>query len=205
MAKLSKNKKIVATATGVAIAVSLAIGGSILAPKPTAPNKALPIEKVATIEQTPASITTIKPAPSTTPKPTIKPTPSSTAKPTKAPVVEVKATPTPSPLTTLELFGISGNTIVEGTYAIKKIDKNRSEFAIDIPISLSADLYELYLNGQYVDKQLLPSGRIIAPPLIFTMPELIELRIYKLQKVIAVGRLENGKLSIAVKDGVIND
>jgi len=205
MAKLSKNKKIVATTTGILVAVSLAVGGSILAPKPIAPNKALPIEKVATVEQIPAPITTIKPAPSITPKPTIKPTLSSTAKPTKAPAIEIKATPTPAPLTTLELFGISGNTIVEGTYAIKKNDKNRFEFAVDIPISLSADLYELYLNGQYVDKQLLPSGKIIAPPLIFTMPELIELRIYKLQKVIAVGKLENGKLSIAVKDGVLND
>ena len=197
MAKLNKKKKVVATATAALVAVSLAIGGSVLVPKKTVQNVVPPIEQVAIIEQTPVPSATPKPLPSKTPK--------ATPKPTKAPAIEVKGTPTPAPLTTLELFGISGKTIVEGTYAIKKIDRNKSELSIDVPKSLNADLYELYLNGQYVDKQLLPNGRILAPPLIFTVPELIELRIFKLQEVIAVGKLKDGKLTIAVKDGVISE
>ena len=197
MAKLSKKKKVVATATAALVAVSLAIGGSVLVPKKTMPNVVPPIEQAAIIEQTPVPSATPKPLPSKTPK--------ATPKPTKAPAVEVKVTPTQAPLTTLELFGISGNIIVEGTYAIKKVDRNKSELSIDIPKSLNADLYELYLNGQYVDKQLLPNGRILALPLIFTVPELIELRIFKLQEVIAVGKLKDGKLTIAVKDGVISE
>jgi len=199
MAKISKKKKVVATATAALVAVSLAIGGSVLVPKKSVQNVVPPIEQVAIIEQTPVPSATPKPLPSKTPK--------ATPKPTKAPAVEVKVTPTPAPapLTTLELFGISGKTIVEGTYAIKKVDRNKSELSIDIPKSLNADLYELYLNGQYVDKQLLPNGRILAPPLIFTVPELIELRIFKLQEVIAVGKLKDGKLTIAVKDGVISE
>jgi hypothetical protein len=197
MAKISKKKKVVATATAALVAVSLAIGGSVLVPKKSVQNVVPPIEQVAIKEQTPVPSATPKPLPSKTPK--------ATPKPTKAPAVEVKVTPTPAPLTTLELFGISGNTIVEGTYSIKKVDRNKSELSIDIPKSLNADLYELYLNGQYVDKQLLPNGRILAPPLIFTVPELIELRIFKLQEVIAVGKLKDGKLTIAVKDGVISE
>jgi len=201
---MTKSKKNVTTTSGILVAVSLAIGGSILAPKPTVENDVAPqIEHVAVVQQMPDPSVTPAPSPSTTPKPS----PIISPKPTKAPNVEVKVevTPTPAPLTTPELFGISGNTIVEGTYIIKNIDKIRSELSIDIPKSLSADLYEIYLNGQYVDKQLLPSGKIIAPPLIFTMPDILEVRIYKLQEVIAVATFKNDKLSIAVKDGVISE
>ena len=119
-------------------------------------------------------------------------------------MVEVEPLPTEQLMTTLEMFGISGNTVVEGTCSMKKIDDNRTEFSITVPDELSADIYELYLNGQFVDKHLI-IGKIIAPPVIFSMPELLEVRIFKLQEVIAVGRFDGEKLIIAVKDGVIND
>jgi len=206
MAKISKKKKIVATVSGIAIAVSLAVGGTLLNNKPVVSPAIDLLEKPIT-----APIVAVTPIPKTsavpskTPTPSKTPKPTATPKPTNSPKVLEVTNVTPAPVDTFTLFGISGKITVEGTYTVKKIDKNKSEFSIKVPEKLSADMYELYLNRQFVDKQLLPNGKIIAPPLLFTGPELLEVRIIKLQKVIGIGRFKDGKLTISVKDGVINE
>lgn len=210
MAKISKNKKIVATATGILVGISLAVGGVLINNKPV-------VKPILDLAESPiiTPVATATPKPSTVPNkiiaPTKSPAPSKTPKPTATPkhtnspkVLEVTKV-TPAPVDTFTLFGISGKINVDGSYTIKKIDKNKSEFSIAVPDKLSADMYELYLNRQFVDKQLLPNGKIIAPPLLFTATELLEVRVIKLQKVIAIGRFKDGKLNISVKDGVIND
>ncbi|OQB15698.1 MAG: hypothetical protein BWY15_00411 [Firmicutes bacterium ADurb.Bin193] len=185
-------KKVAAIASGATVAIALAVGSGLLNSTPVTEYEVPPQEETVIVE------------PTTIPVPSFSPMVSPTATPEKTLAPSEKPRPTEKPVSTLEMFGISGDIVVEGTYTVKEIDENRSAFSIAVPKKLSADIYELYLNGQFVDKQLLP-GKIIAPPVVFTVPELLEVRLFKLQEVIAVGRLEGKKLDIAVKDGVMDD
>jgi len=205
MVKISRKKKVVATVSSIAIAVSLAVGGTLLNNKPvvTTPTDDAVVSPIVSVTPQPTIIPSKAPVPTKTPIPTKSPKPP--AIPTVAPKVLEVTEVTPAPVDTFELFGISGEITVDGTYAVKKVDKNKSEFSIVVPAKLSADMYELYLNRQFVDKQLLPNGKIVAPPLLFTVPELLEVRIIKLQKVIGIGRFKDGKFTISVKDGVISE
>lgn len=193
------NRKVIGFASGAAIVVSIAIGSNMLTPKaPDVDTVQIPTQEVIMQTQEPSP----SPSPSFAPSPS--PTTTPTATPTTTPIaIQEVILEENKPMTTLEMFGISGKIIVEGAYLIHKIDGNKSDLSITVPDELSADIYELYLNGQYVDKQIIQQGKIIAPPIIFTMPDLLEVRIFKLQEVIAIGRFENDKLIISVKDGVL--
>lgn len=104
---------------------------------------------------------------------------------------------------TLAMFGLNNTKTIDGTYNISKVDKYKSEFSVTVPESLSADIFELYVNNSFVDKALLPKDKIITVPIVLTNPELLEVRIYKLKKLIGVGKLKDGKLNISVKDGFL--
>lgn len=191
-----KKKKIIGYATGATVAVSLAIGGAYLNNKPADNIEKPPIQEESVVQE-------IEPIESVAPSPTPSPTamPIKTEKPQATSPEPVQ---TNKPVSTLEEFGIFEDITVNGTYSIEELDENRTAFNIVVPEELSADIYELYLNNQFVDKSLI-SKKIIAPPIVFSVPELLEVRIFKLQEVIAVGTFKDGKVVIAVKDGVLND
>lgn len=209
-------KKIAVAIGAIAISGSLGIGGILMNKTPTDSQN----QSVATVTPAPTPSSTIIPIP--TVKPTAKPSPtikpSGTPTPTKTPTKVPKPTVTPKPIQTPEIldvietpyvpdntlkeFGISDKNSIAATYEIKKIDGSRSEFTINVPEKLSADMFELYLNRQYVDKQLLPVGKIIAPPLVFTDTKLLEIHIIKLEQVIGIGRFDDDKLTIYLKEGI---
>lgn len=106
--------------------------------------------------------------------------------------------------TAIALFGINNTVMIEGTYKVSKVDDNRSAISISIPEEVPADIWELYLGDTLIDKALLPKGKIITIPALLNKPELLDLKVYRLKKVIGVGKLlEDGRLEIAVKKGVM--
>jgi len=215
-ANTSKNRKrVIAALSTIAIAGSIGIGGMFLN---DVPQDKLELGPVAPIETVQTSV------PKPTPTPVVKPSPSPKASfvpskiplPTKQPkAIEVIEVQTPEVLEVVEIppakvdtlvqYDISGKETSIAKYEIKKIDGYRSQFSIDVPEALSADMFELYLNQQYIDKQLLPSGKIISPPLIFTDMDALEVHIIKLEQVIGIGRFDNGTLTIYLKDGVTHE
>jgi len=213
----TNKKRVIAALSTIAIAGSIGIGGMLLNNTPQDKLDLLPINPVESVITSPIPMPTSTPVakPSTSPKVSV--VPSKTPLPTKTPkavieVVEVKPPETlevvvvpPAKVDTLTQFGISGKYVTTAKYAITKLDSSRSEFSVDIPETLSADMFELYLNYQYIDKQLLPLGKVIGPPLIFTDIKSLEVRIIKLEQVIGIGKFEDGVLMIYLKDGVSHE
>lgn len=104
---------------------------------------------------------------------------------------------------TLAMFGISGENIIEADYSVAD-NGSVAEMTIELPeeISDETDIVELYCNDNSVTKTLMPSGKLKTVPIVFTDMGNLELRFYKLGEVIGVGRFEGEKLYIAIKDNV---
>lgn len=101
---------------------------------------------------------------------------------------------------TLAFFGLNGNTAIETKYEIIKGDKV-AELVIYPPEDVGVDIVELYCNESLVTKTLLPEGRLKSIPLVFSDLKNLELRLYKRGKVEGIGKFDEGKLYIALKDG----
>lgn len=100
----------------------------------------------------------------------------------------------------LALFGISGETIVEVGYELSK-SETVYEMSLSLPEDAEADIVELYVSGNLVTKALMPNGTLKSIPFVFSDLENVELRVYKLGKVIGVGNFKDDRLYIAFKDG----
>lgn len=100
---------------------------------------------------------------------------------------------------TLALFGISGENVSEVNYTIEE-KGNIAEMTVDVPEEMSADIVELLCNGETVTKALMPSGKLMTIPLVFSNLDNLELRLYKRGEVVGVGKFANKKLYIAAKD-----
>lgn len=101
----------------------------------------------------------------------------------------------------LAMFGISGENIIEADYTITE-NGNVSEMAINLPeeIADETDIVELMCNDNSVTKTLMPNGKLKTIPLVFTNKENLLLRLYKQGEVIGIGKFEEEKLYIAIKD-----
>lgn len=100
----------------------------------------------------------------------------------------------------LAMFGISGDEVIEMEYEIAE-SGNMCEMAISAPDDVSFDIAELLCNGQSVTKTVLPDGRLRSLPIIFTNLDNLEFKFYRLGEVVGIGKIEDGKLKCAVKDG----
>lgn len=103
---------------------------------------------------------------------------------------------------TLAVFGISGDTIVEVDYSLTT-ENNLSELSLTPPEEASVDIVELYCNGELVTKAVLPDGTLKSIPFVFSDLSNLELRLYRLNEVIGIGKFEDDKLYVAFKDDVI--
>ena len=100
---------------------------------------------------------------------------------------------------TLALFGISGDNITEADYSIEE-KGNIAEMTVDVPEEMSADIVELLCNGETVTKALMPNGKLMTIPLVFSNLDNLELRLYKRGEVVGIGKFANKKLYIAAKE-----
>lgn len=100
---------------------------------------------------------------------------------------------------TLAMFGISTDKVIEADYSVEE-QGNIAEMSIDIPEEMSVDIVELLCNGETVTKALMPNGKLMTIPLVFSNLDNLELRLYKRGEVIGVGRFEGDKLHIALRD-----
>lgn len=103
---------------------------------------------------------------------------------------------------TLAMFGISGDTIVEVDYTLTT-ENNLSELSLSPPEEASVDIVELYCNDELVTKTVLPDGKLKSIPFVFSDLSNLELRLYKLNEVIGIGKFDDNKLYVAFKDDVI--
>lgn len=101
---------------------------------------------------------------------------------------------------TLAFFGLNGNTAIETKYEIIKGDKV-AELVIYPPEDVGVDIVELYCNESLVTKTLLPEGRLKSIPLVFSDLKNLELKLYKRGKVEGIGKFDEDKLYIVLKDG----
>lgn len=73
------------------------------------------------------------------------------------------------------------------------------------PEDAEADVVELLLNGETVDKALLPGQKLAAPPLVFSDLENLELKIYCRGKTAGTAYFKDGKLYYTEKGGLKNE
>ena len=104
---------------------------------------------------------------------------------------------------TLALFGISGKTVVEMEYKITETD-SEAYMEVYAPDEYKLDVVELLCNGQSVTKMVLPRGRLITLPFIFSNLNNCELRFSKLDEVVGIGTFKDGKLYVALRDDIGN-
>lgn len=204
---MDKNKKI-ATISAILISGALGIGGFLM----TEQQNEISTQTISNITPTPIQEITSTPVPTLTIS--ITSTPGITKTPSQIPKQQPRTNTSTAITNVLDIIGVSPipeDTLrefvvsVNATYEISKIDSNRTGLKIKVPDKLGADMFELYLNKQYIDKQLLPDGRIIAPPLVFTDKNTLEIRIIKLNKVIGIGNFKNDKLEIRVKEAILDE
>lgn len=102
---------------------------------------------------------------------------------------------------TLALFGISGDKTVYVDYDINQTDI-KAEMSLYLPEDFNADIAELLCNDMSVTKAVLPNDSLATIPFIFTDLNNLEIRFYRIGEVIGVGKFENGRIKVAVKDNI---
>lgn len=102
---------------------------------------------------------------------------------------------------TLALFGISGDKTVYVDYEINQTDI-KAEMSLYLPEDFNADIAELLCNDMSVTKAVLPNDSLATIPFIFTDLNNLEIRFYRIGEVIGVGKFENGRIKVAVKDNI---
>ena len=105
---------------------------------------------------------------------------------------------------TLAMFGISGETVLEVDYTLET-DGNLCEMTVNPPEEIGVDIVELYCNDSFVTKTVLPNGTLKSIPFVFSNLENLELRFYKLGKVIGVGNFKDEKLYVAFVEEVTEE
>ena len=105
-------------------------------------------------------------------------------------------------VTTLAMFGISGETVIEMDYNIVN-GETVTSMEVYPPEEMSVDIIELYCNGEFVTRTLLPNGKLQSIPFVFTDVGNLELRFYKLSECIGIGNFKDKILYVAVKDNML--
>ena len=102
---------------------------------------------------------------------------------------------------TLALFGISGDKAMYVDYELAQ-DNNKAELALTVPDDFGADIAELLCNDMSVTKAVLPNDKLTTIPFIFTDLNNLEIRFYRVGEVIGIGKFEDGRIKVAVKDNI---
>ncbi len=102
---------------------------------------------------------------------------------------------------TLALFGISGDKTIYVDYDINQTDI-KAEMSLYLPEGFDADIAELLCNDMSVTKAVLPNDNLVTIPFIFTDFNNLEVRFYRIGEVIGVGKFEDGRIKVAVKDNI---
>ncbi len=102
---------------------------------------------------------------------------------------------------TLALFGISGDKTVYVDYDINQTDI-KAEMSLYLPEDFNADIAELLCNDMSVTKAVLPNDNLVSIPFIFSDLNNLEIRFYCIGEVTGVGKFEDGRIKVAVKDDI---
>lgn len=97
------------------------------------------------------------------------------------------------------MFGISGEKAVEVNYSIVT-GESVCEMSVEMPEDVGVDIVSLYCNDGLVTKTVLPNGTLKSIPIIFSDLENLELRFYKLNELIGIGKFKDEKLYVAFLD-----
>ena len=93
-----------------------------------------------------------------------------------------------------------------GTYQIYSIDDFKTEVHITVPDTFTADIVELYLNDNEVDKALLPDGKMVTHPIVTSDLSRIYVLFYVRGETVGVGTFsDNGTLIIKSKEAAVNE
>ncbi len=90
------------------------------------------------------------------------------------------------------IVAISGQDI-DVEYSLSKKNEYVTVMKVDVPEKAKVDICELYLNGELVDKTLLPEGELEAIPLVFEDMSRLELKLYKLGECVGSVELEESE------------
>lgn len=78
-------------------------------------------------------------------------------------------------------------------YELKKENEYVTTMQLDVPEELSVDIAELYVNGTYVDKTILPvQNQLRSNPIVFSEPSNLEVKLYRLGELIGTAKLDGG-------------
>ena len=97
-----------------------------------------------------------------------------------------------------------GGTDVDMEYNIYSKNEYVTVMEIDAPIEAAIDVVELYLNGEEVDKTLLPDGEFESIPMMFDDLSRLELKLYRKGERVGNAKFEDDRLIANVK-GVEGD
>ena len=93
-----------------------------------------------------------------------------------------------------------GQKEVDIDYTIYNKNEYISVMEIDTPEESNIDIVELYLNGEEVDKTLLPNGSFESIPMVFEDLSRLELKLYRKGKCVGTAKFNNTDLKANVKE-----
>ncbi len=91
-----------------------------------------------------------------------------------------------------------GSKDVELSYDIFSMSEYVTVMKIDAPEETGADIAELCVNGEVVDKTLLPNGEFKSIPLVFEDLSRLEIRLYSIGQRVGTARFEGETLNAEV-------
>ena len=100
----------------------------------------------------------------------------------------------------------SGQAEFEMDYSFKRRGEYSQTLILESPENFTADVTELYLNGELVTDCVLPYGELTSIPLVFTDMEHCRLQFYKMGEEVGYGEFDvDGTLTVTVDEDVIID
>lgn len=97
------------------------------------------------------------------------------------------------------MLALGGGETVNLDYNIYSDNEYTSIMEIDVPKEASIDIVELYLNGEEVDKTLLPDGEFESIPMMFEDLSRLNFKLYRRGEQVGTAKFEDDKLIANIK------
>lgn len=103
-------------------------------------------------------------------------------------------------------FNSAGDAELDMNYKVTQNSQYSSSLVLEAPDSFTADIVELYMNGEPLTKCLLPDGELTSLPIVYTDMQNLSLKFYKLNEYVGEGEFRDDKtLHVTVDADVIKD
>lgn len=100
----------------------------------------------------------------------------------------------------------AGQAEFEMDYSFQRESEYSQTLVLESPENFTADITELYLNGELVTDCVLPYGELTSIPLVFSNMESCSLKFYKMGEEVGNGSFDvDGTLNVTVDADVISD